>query len=185
MAKRIQSHISHKTFLSGNFSQSVFIESTNEEEISNIANTFPSGKAAGYDNISMSIIKRSIHVIAQPLTHIINMSITNGIVPKEMKIARVVPLFNSGDKVLFSNYRLVSVLSLALVDMCDKISSAIDRKEHAIGVFLDLSKAFDTVTHHILFEKLEYYGNSLRILYNSLILPYLFYCNLVWGSTYK
>ena len=28
-------------------------------------------------------------------------------------------------------------------------------------------------------------GNSLRILYNSLILPYLFYCNLVLGSTYK
>ena len=28
-------------------------------------------------------------------------------------------------------------------------------------------------------------GNSLRILYNSLILPYLFYCNLVWGNTYK
>ena len=42
--------------------------------------------------------------------------------------------------------------------MCDKILSAIDRKEHAIGVFLDLSKAFDTVNHHILFEKLEYYG---------------------------
>ena len=196
LAKRIQSHISHMTFLSGNFSQSVFIESTTEEEISNITNTFPSGKAAGYDNISMSIIKRSIHVIGQPLTHIINMSITNGIVPKEMKIARVVPLFKSGDKALFSNYRPVSVLpcfstflerimfnrifaylddfgvlsdnqygfrtkystSLALVDMCDKISSAIDRKEHAIGVFLDLSKAFDTVNHHILFEKLEYYG---------------------------
>ena len=26
---------------------------------------------------------------------------------------------------------------------------------------------------------------SLRTLYNSLVLPYLYYCNLVWGSTYK
>ena len=42
--------------------------------------------------------------------------------------------------------------------MCDKISSAIDRREHAIGVLLDLSKAFDTVNHRILVEKLEYYG---------------------------
>jgi len=26
---------------------------------------------------------------------------------------------------------------------------------------------------------------SLRMLYNAMILPYLNYCNLVWGSTYK
>ena len=26
---------------------------------------------------------------------------------------------------------------------------------------------------------------SLRTLYNCLVLPYLYYCNLVWGSTYK
>ena len=43
--------------------------------------------------------------------------------------------------------------SLALIDLCDKISSAFDRREHAIGVFLDLSKASDTVNHVILFDK--------------------------------
>ena len=31
--------------------------------------------------------------------------------------------------------------SLALIDLCDKIYSAFDRREHAIGVFLDLSKS--------------------------------------------
>ena len=42
--------------------------------------------------------------------------------------------------------------------MCEKISSAFDRREHAIGVFLNLSKAFDTVNHVILFDKVEHYG---------------------------
>ena len=48
--------------------------------------------------------------------------------------------------------------SFALNDLSDKISSAFDRKERAIGVSLDLSKAFDTVIHDILFEKLKHYG---------------------------
>ena len=60
--------------------------------------------------ISLSIIKRSICSVSSPLTHIVNLSITHGIVPDELKIARVIPIFKSGDKALFSNYRPISVL---------------------------------------------------------------------------
>ena len=51
----------------------------------------------------MSIIKRSINSISSPLTHLINLSIIHGIVPNDLKIARVVPIFKSGDKALFTN----------------------------------------------------------------------------------
>ena len=43
----------------------------------------------------MSIIKESIQIISEPLTHIINLSIAYGIVPDPIKIARVVPLFKA------------------------------------------------------------------------------------------
>ena len=40
----------------------------------------------------------------------------------------------------------------------DKIQSAIDNRSTSCGIFLDSSKAFDTVNHDILVKKLEYYG---------------------------
>jgi hypothetical protein len=51
---------------------------------------------------------------------------------------------------------------MALIQLFDKISSAIDEKKFTIGIFLDLSKAFDTVDHEILFNKL----GTLRISWN-------------------
>src|ERR1700733_7535395 len=47
---------------------------------------------------------------------------------------------------------------MALLSMQDMISNAIDRNEYSVGVFFDLSKAFDTVDHKILSKKLERYG---------------------------
>ena len=47
--------------------------------------------------------------------------------------------------------------SHALIHLINKIS-AIDQRETTVGVFLDLSKAFDTLDHQILFTKLEHYG---------------------------
>ena len=61
-------------------------------------------------SISMNVVKESVNLICAPLTHIINLSLNSGVVPQEMKIARVIPLFKSGDKSLFTNYRPVSVL---------------------------------------------------------------------------
>ena len=110
LAKGIQSSISNKYFLSGTFNQSIFLTLATEEEIIAIVEEFQLGKAAGYDNIPMSIIKQSINFISSPLAHIVNLSIMHGIVPDQMKIARVVPIFKSGDKAIFSNYRPVSIL---------------------------------------------------------------------------
>ena len=47
---------------------------------------------------------------------------------------------------------------MAFITLIDKISEALDNSDFVIGVFLDFSKAFDTVDHSILLKKLHIYG---------------------------
>ena len=62
---------------------------------------------------------------------------------------------------------------LALTEIIDNIKHAIDNNEYTVGIFIDLCKAFDTVDHGILLEKLKYYG--IRGKAHDLLSSYL--CN--------
>ena len=46
----------------------------------------------------------------------------------------------------------------ALIEITEKIREALDKKQFACGIFIDLQKAFDTVNHDVLLDKLNYYG---------------------------
>jgi len=149
----------------------------------------------GWDEIKSTIIKKSEALLC-PLTHICNCSLLTGVVPLELKVAKVIPLFKGGDNTLLTNSRPVSVLQcfskifekimydrllsfikeydllyefqfdfrhkystcMALTTLVDRVSRALDNNEYVIGVFLDFSKAFDTVNYPILYEKLKMYG---------------------------
>jgi len=47
---------------------------------------------------------------------------------------------------------------MAVLEMTDKINEAMENNQFSVGVFVDLSKAFNTLNHNILLNKLHYYS---------------------------
>ena len=125
-----------------------------------------------------------------------------------LKIAKITPIFKSGDNQIFSNCRPISILLsiskilekimnvrlydfitrnnilspqfgfrskrstyMAINDLYCSITANLDNKLHCLGIFLDLSKAFDTLNHNILLHELNIYG--IRDLTNIWIKNYL------------
>ena len=50
---------------------------------------------------------------------------------------------------------LVTLLIVLLVDLIEEITATLDKGDHAVSIFLELSKDFDTVNHQILLNKLK------------------------------
>ena len=55
-------------------------------------------------------------------------------------------------------FRSKHSINHALTEITETIRKSLDNGKHACGVFIDLQKAFDTVNHSLLLDKLEYYG---------------------------
>ena len=88
----------------------MFLEPVVDSEILEIVKTLKSKTSNDYEGFSMNLIKDIIGVVVKPFTILCNWSLTSGIFPEKLKTAKVIPLFKSGDKHLFSNYRSVSIL---------------------------------------------------------------------------
>jgi hypothetical protein len=178
------------------FSATCFLQPTDKEEILQIIGKLGSRKSPGHDNIKSDIVKSVAHEISYPLTILLNLSLSTGKVPNDMKIAKVVPIYKKDSPEEFGNYRPVSVLPtfskilerivhnrcysflvknnilyqkqygfrnkhttyMAVLDFVKNISDAIDNDKLTLGIFMDLSKAFDTINHDILLDKLYHYG---------------------------
>lgn len=105
-----QTHKHFSDYLKNSMKDSMFLETVEETEVLNIVNKLKPKTSSGYDEIPTKILKDTIHLIVKPLTHIVNLSLTYGIVPDQLKIGKVVPIYKAGEKNIMSNYRPISLL---------------------------------------------------------------------------
>ena len=70
---------------------------------------FKTSNSSGIDNISTKLFKSITNEIAPVLSHIFNRSLLTGIIPSQLKIAKVNPIYKSKDNQMFSNYRHISI----------------------------------------------------------------------------
>ena len=188
--------INFKTYLGKTEYKSFYCKPTSYSEINNIIDKLKNSKTKGPDDVTVHLIKLSKQFIIQPLTHIINLSMSKGVFPEGLKQTRVIPIHKGGSRMNMSNYRPISITSafskiiekvmqirlqsyftsksilyeyqfgfrtnhstsLALFEVMEQIFYARDNGEYVLGVFLDIKKAFDTVNHNILLQKLHHYG---------------------------
>ena len=84
---------------------------TPHEVIDEINNLDPS-KSVGPFSVPIKLLKIIKHFLAGPLALLYNCSFATGVVPDKFKIARVVPIHKKGARVVTSNYRPISLLSI-------------------------------------------------------------------------
>ena len=79
----------------------------------------------------------------------------------EKLICKQLLSFMEKNKILYDfqfGFRKNHSTSLAMIETTDSIRRLIDDKNYVLGIFVDLTKAFDTVDHDILLEKMNNYG---------------------------
>ena len=99
-----------KNFLQKRVQESLFMEPTSPSEVYNAIAGLKAGKSSGLDNIPSFLLKTAAIVIAPTLSYFINLSFELGLFPDSMKEAKIISVFKTGDKLLMSNYRPLSIL---------------------------------------------------------------------------
>ena len=90
----------------------IFHSPVTEKEVGNII-LHLKDSSSGWDELRPNVMKAIKRNISFPLMYVSNLSFQTGVFPRELNIANVVPIFKSGDEMVFTNYRPVSVLPIS------------------------------------------------------------------------
>ena len=142
----------------------IFFYSTNKQEITDIVQKFKNKTSTDGNGINMTLLKKVITEVADPITYICNLSLKTGIFPKQMKMAKVIPVYKSGDKHLFTNYRPISLLSQFSKILEKIVSTRLDSFIEKHNILTDSQYGFRTgrSTNMALMELAEKLTSSIQ-----------------------
>ena len=106
-----ETHNSFQNFLGPQNQENFIFSEVTPLLLSSIAGKLKPKTSSGPDNISTKLLKIMLPIITIPVCHIFNLSLQTGFIPSRLKIAKVVCVFKSGDKHLYTNYRPISLLN--------------------------------------------------------------------------
>ena len=167
-----------------------------ETEVCKMLKGLSPRKATCLDDLPARFIRDGAEGIAYRISYNIYLSLKTGVVPDEMKTARVIPLYKKNSKLEPGNYRPVSILDTlskilerpvhiqleiyskennlfykfqsgfrtslstgtCLTYLTDYIRHGMDNGLYTGMVMIDLQKAFYTVNHSLLSDKLQALG---------------------------
>ena len=112
MSKKIPKHQdkSMESYLKENMLCSFNFELIEQDTVKKIIKRLNAKHSSGHDNVSTILLKEISPLISSPLTLILNQSLTTGIFPDKLKVAKIIPLFKKDDPHNFDNYRPISLL---------------------------------------------------------------------------
>ena len=109
LAKDLVSSVNPLSYVKSN-TNSIVIQEVTYLQVRGVIN-FLNNSSSGHEELSPFVAKTWINEFIEPITYMINESLKSEVFPSELKIARIVPIFKSGDPSLLNNYRPISVLS--------------------------------------------------------------------------
>ena len=103
-------NVNFTTFLGERSVNSIILDAITETEVEIEVGNLNGNKSCGHYEIPPKLVKEISKQIIKLLTHIYNQSLLTGVIPNELKIALVTPVFKANSKEEFSNYRPISVI---------------------------------------------------------------------------
>ena len=143
----INPNTSFQTYLTKHIISLFHFSLVNENEVNKILKSLRTKTSSGHEGISVKLLRFLSPALLRPLPTIINQLLITGLLPIQLKVAKLIPIHNKDEKFIMDNYRPAFLLS-SIPQVFEKVAY------NQLYAFLTTSNIFYEANTH--FEKTFY-----------------------------